>query len=289
MATGIKITKALYGTGTNTVDVKAGVSSHIKEGELNLVVSPDSLGVEDPAPGQTKQLTVSYTINNGDVNTKSAYDNEAIIVNAPSERLASGLDIVKASYGYAGNMTDVTDAIRNYIKDGLIKLKVSPTALGIPDPNPNKQKVLEVDYTLNGAKNSESVKDNSTFSVSAPPADAPTGDGTSLGTQIGIAIGWTLAYTLLFAAAQASYIYGDMFYKWTGYLFWALVGIPVVVYALTGSVIALIISPISFSAICGFAMLYPFYSGSKLPIVQAAQPVENVITSLTPSVPSITQ
>ena len=111
MATGIKITKATYGVGSKTVDVKAAVSSNIKEGELNLIVSPDSLGVEDPAPGQTKQLTVSYTINNGDINTKSAYDNEAVIVSAPSARLASGLDIVKASYGYAGNMTDVTDAI----------------------------------------------------------------------------------------------------------------------------------------------------------------------------------
>lgn len=272
MATGIKITKATYGVGSNTVDVKAAVSSNIKEGELNLVVSPDSLGVEDPAPGQTKQLTVSYTINNGDTNTKSAYDNEAIIVNAPSARLASGLDIVKASYGYAGNMTDVTDAIRNYIRDGLIKLKVSPSALGIPDPNPNKQKVLEVDYTLNGAKNSESIKDNSFFQVSAPPADAPTGDGPSLGTQIGWTIAYALMYSAYFIGIFAAYNYGWLFNQPAAYFFGAV------------SVI-----PFGFFAVCLFAMGYPLYSGTKLPILPLSPSMKNVITSLTPSVPSITQ
>jgi hypothetical protein len=272
MATGIKITKATYGVGSNTVDVKAAVSSNIKEGELNLVVSPDSLGVEDPAPGQTKQITVSYTINNGDVNTKSAYDNEAIIVNAPSERLASGLDIVKASYGYAGNMTDVTDAIRNYIRDGLIKLKVSPTSMGIPDPNPNKQKVLEVDYTLNGAKNSESIKDNSTFSVSAPPADAPTGDGTSFGTQVGWAIAYALMYSAYFIGIFAAYNYGKLFNQPASYFFGAL------------SVL-----PFGFLAVCLFAFGYPLYSGSKLSILPAQTVVENVMKPLTSSMPSITQ
>lgn len=272
MATGIKITKATYGVGSKTVDVKAAVSSNIKEGELNLVVSPDSLGVEDPAPGQTKQLTVSYTINNGDVNTKSAYDNEAVIVSAPPAKLASGLDIVKATYGYAGNMTDVTDAIRNYIKDGLIKLKVSPSALGIPDPNPNKQKILEVDYTLNGAKNSESIKDNSTFSVSAPPADAPTGDGTSLGTQIGWGIAYALMYSFHFIGVFAAYNYGKLFNSTAAYFFGAISLIP-----------------FGFFAICLFALGYPLYSGSKLTIIPSTSVVENVIKPLTPSVPSITQ
>lgn len=260
MVTGIKITKATYGSGSKTVDVRAAVSSNIKEGELNLVVSADSLGVEDPAPGQTKQLTVSYTINNGDVNVKSAYDNEAIIVAAPSERLASGLDIVKAQYGYPGNMTEVTDAIRNYIKDGLIKLKVSPSAVGLPDPNPNKQKVLEIDYTLNGAKNSETVKDNSTFSVSAPPLDAPTGDGSSIGTQIGYAVAYALGYSFYFIMIVASFKYGQLFNSGAAYFFGAL------------SVI-----PFGFLIVCLFAMGYPIYSGSKLVIIQT---VPSVVSSV---------
>lgn len=266
MATGIKITKATYGAGSKLVDVKGAVSSHIKEGELNLVVSADSLGVEDPAPGQTKQLTVSYTINDGDTNVKSAYDNEAIIISAPPARVASGLDIVKAQYGYPGNMTDVTDAIRNYISNGLIKLKVSPSAVGIPDPNPNKQKTLEVDYTLNGSKNSESIKDNSMFHVSAPPASSPSGDGTSIGTQIGWAIAYAIMYSFYFIGIVAAYKYGQLFNSAAAYFFAAL------------SVI-----PFGFFAVCLFAMGYPMYSGTKLPIIQ------NVMNPLTPSIPSITQ
>jgi hypothetical protein len=265
MATGIKITKATYGAGSKTVDVKAAVSSNIKDGELNLIVSPDSLGVEDPAPGQTKQLTVSYTINDGDTNTKSAYDNESILISAPPAKVASGLDIVKAQYGYPGNMTDVTDAIRNYISNGLIKLKVSPSAVGIPDPNPNKQKTLEVDYTLNGAKNSESIKDNSMFSVSAPPAESPTGSDVSLGNQIGWAVAYALLYTLQAAGVFSAYTYGKLFNGPTAWFFGAL------------SVI-----PFGFFGVCFFAMCYPLYSGTKLTIVQ------NVINPLTPSTAIIT-
>lgn len=282
MATGIKITKAQYGIGTKTVDVKAAVSSHIKDGELNLVVSPDSLGVDDPAPGQTKELTVTYTVNNGSQNVKSAYDNEAIIISAPSERVASGLDIKKAEYGYPGNMVDVTNAIRNHIRDGLIKLKVSPTALGIPDPNPNKQKTLEVDYTLNGGKNSDSIKDNSFFSVSAPPAQG-TGNDQNLGVEFGWAIFWSIMYALLISAAVASYNYGLLFNQWVAYLFGSLVGAPVIGYVFSQDIISLIISPIMFSFICTFAMLYPFYSGYKLPVVQ------NVIIPFTSSTPIIPQ
>lgn len=263
MATGIKITNATYGVGSNTVDVKASVISHIKEGELNLIVSSDSLGVDDPAPGQTKQLTVSYTINNGSVNTKSAYDNEAIIISAPPERVASGLDIVKAHYGYAGNMTDVTDAVRNYIRDGLIKLKVSPDAVGLPDPNPNKQKVLEVDYTLNGSKNSESIKDNQFFSVSAPPATNSKSSGMNIGTEIGYAILWTILYALYFMGIIAAYNYGKLFNQPTAYFFGIISLVPL----------------FGFWSVCIFAMLYPLYSGVKLPIVQ------NVIVPLTPSLP----
>lgn len=266
MATGIKITKATYGVGSNIVDVKAAVSSNIKDGELNLIVSPDSLGVADPAPGQTKQLTVSYTINGGDTNTKTAYDNEAILISAPSARVASGLDIVKAQYGYPGNMTDVTDAIRSYIRDGLIKLKVSPAAVGIPDPNPNKQKTLEVDYTLNGAKNSESIKDDSTFSVSAPPASSSSGSDTNVGAQIGWTIAYTLIYTLQAIGVFSAYTYGKLFNNPTAWFFGALSAVP-----------------FGFFGVCLFAMGYPLYSGSKLTIV------ENVINPLTSSTAIITQ
>lgn len=172
MATGIKIVKALYGVSPNNVDVTASVVSHVKDGSINLVVTPDSLGVTDPNPGKEKTLDVTYTINNGPSNTQSVRDNEVFMLNAPPERKATGLEISKAEYGYAGNFTDVTNAVQNYVKDGIINLNVAFKNLGIPDPNPNKQKELKVNYTLNGAENTQVLKDGQTFNVAAPIGDA---------------------------------------------------------------------------------------------------------------------
>ena len=168
MSTGIKVLKASYGIGSSKVDVTSEVSTHIKDGSLNLVVTTDSLGIPDPAPGQLKTLDVSYSINNGKANTQSLKDNELLIVNAPPEREATGLQIVKAEYGYAGNFTDVTNAVQNHLRNGSINIKVSPKTMGIPDPNPNKQKSLQLEYTLNGSENMNTYNDGDTVSINAP-------------------------------------------------------------------------------------------------------------------------
>jgi hypothetical protein len=188
-ATGISITKALYGAGSNTVDVTKTVASHISDGKINLVVTADSLGVNDPAPGQQNTLTVTYTINGGSSNTESIPDNGVFSLNAPSAIEATGLQIVKAEYGYTGNMTDVTDALQRYVKNGSIKVKVSSKAMGIPDPNPSKQKTLSVTYTLNGATNTQDINDGTTFSVSAPAVESPSTTTASQNTK-------TLMYTI---------------------------------------------------------------------------------------------
>jgi hypothetical protein len=201
---GIKILKASYGTGTNNVDVTTAVSSHIKDGYLNLVVSPDSLNVTDPAPGQMKILDVSFTINNGRTMGEMVKDNEVLRIGAPAVPTASGLQITKAEYGYVGNFTDVTDAIQNHVRNGSIKIKVSPSTAGIPDPNPNKQKTLSVDYELNGAKNSVDVVDGKMLDISAPPEEQPDNKSPSQHVMSGfgmiyMAIGKFLAmflYTL---------------------------------------------------------------------------------------------
>jgi len=184
---GIKILNASYGAGSKTVDVTSAVSSHIKDGELNLVVSPDSLNVTDPAPNQTKQLNVSYTINNGSKNSTVINDNGILLLSAPPERKADGLQIIKAEYGYAGNFTDVTNAIQTQVNNGSINIKVGPKTAGIPDPNPNKQKTLQVEYSLNGAKNSQSFNDGQTFALSAPPEEQVDNKSP---TQHVVSIGW---------------------------------------------------------------------------------------------------
>lgn len=201
---GIKILKATYGTGTTSVDVTKGVASHIKDGTLNLTVTPDSLNVTDPAPGQQKSLDVSYTINNGSTMGQMVNDNEVLMISAPPERKATGLQIVKAEYGYPGNFVDVTDAIQNHVRDGTIKIKVSPSTAGVPDPNPNKLKTLSVQYELNGAPNTVDVTDGKTLNISAPPEEladnkTPSQHAMSVFTMLYSAVGKFLAmflYTL---------------------------------------------------------------------------------------------
>jgi hypothetical protein len=169
---GIRITKALYGTGTQTIDVAKSVMSHIKDGNLTLTVTPDALNIPDPAPGQQKILDVAYTINNGKQMGQMVKDNEVLMISAPPERRATGLEITKADYGYPGNFTDVTDAIQNHIKNGTINITVGYKSAGIPDPNPNKQKSLVVEYHINGSPNTIELVDGKNLNISAPPMDS---------------------------------------------------------------------------------------------------------------------
>lgn len=168
---GIKITKALYGTGSTTVDVAKTIMTHMRDGSINLVISPDSLNVKDPAPGEQKTLDITYVINNGNTMSQLVKDNEVLMISAPPERRATGLQITKAEYGYPGNFTDVTDAVQNYVKNGSINIKVGYETVGLPDPNPNKQKTLDVEYEINGSRNTIQLQDGKMLNISAPPGD----------------------------------------------------------------------------------------------------------------------
>ena len=166
---GISISTAKYGVGSTTVDALAGVTSQDHDGVINFTVSASALNVEDPAPGQTKTLNVTYTINGGSSNSVAVKDGEVLHIDAPPARTASGLEITKAQYGYQGNYTDVTNAVQDKVSNGSISLKVGFAAVGLPDPNPQKQKELKVEYKINGAASSQTVSDGQTFSISAPP------------------------------------------------------------------------------------------------------------------------
>lgn len=165
---GLNILSATYGTSSASKDVTQIITGLVNDGILNLSISTHSLNVEDPAPGQVKTLKITYTINGGSSTTIEEIDGGSISLNAPPERHASGLQIKKAEYGVDGNMTDVTDAVRRKMNKGSINLKVGFNEVGLPDPNPQKQKHLSVNYTINGAENSKTFKDGEMFNVSAP-------------------------------------------------------------------------------------------------------------------------
>jgi hypothetical protein len=209
MSSGLSILSARYGVGSTTIDVKSSVLAHTKDGSINLVVNPSSLNIEDPAVGQLKTLTVEYTINGGSSNITSVKDGDYLKIDAPPERSASGLQIVKAEYGYQGNFADVTSAIQNYLSNGSISITVSPSTVGIPDPNPAKPKLLKVDFTVNGASMSQSIPDGQKFTISAPPinrdattpvADSVTSVSSALFSGIWSLIKYTFFLTTIFLA-----------------------------------------------------------------------------------------
>lgn len=174
MSNGLTILSAVYGVGTLSVDVLSAVLSQTRDGKVNFAVSPTALNVNDPAPGQIKTLTVEYSINGGSSNTSTVKDGDYFKIDAPPERIASGLQIVKAEYGYEGNYTDVTDAVQNHLSNGSINITVSPSTVGIPDPNPSKPKFLKLDVTINGVPSGYKVPDGQKFDLSAPSADNRT-------------------------------------------------------------------------------------------------------------------
>jgi hypothetical protein len=240
---GIVVSNATYGTNSSSVDVTKAVSNAVRNGVLSINnVGPSALDVEDPAPSDPKTLNVSYSINGGSAQSTSVRDGDNLFVNAPPERVASGLQITRAEYGYPSNFTDVTSAVQMMVRNGKIDLKVSFSAVGLPDPNPNKQKELQVDYTINGAKNSKTFKDGERFFVSAPATEGP--DSSTPAKNVGGAIN-IIFYNILrligvFLYAWSVFVameYGKNFvspYLWGALAvvlpFFAFWGIPIIAF-----------------------------------------------------------
>jgi len=240
---GILVSNATYGTSSASTDVTGTVSAAIKDGVLSIPsVSPTSLNVADPAAGQAKMLHVSYTINGGDGLMTAVRDNESLYINAPPQRTASGLQIVKAEYGVDGNFTDVTNVLQDMVKNGSIDTKIGFKELGLPDPNPNKKKQFEVEYTINGAKNMKTLSDGDRFKQSAPAVEATSNTTPTqhVGSFMGIvfkSVGYFFGmflYTLsIFTAIEygnqfgSSMLWGALAFFIPFFSFW---GLPIITF-----------------------------------------------------------
>jgi hypothetical protein len=241
---GISVSNATYGTTSSSVDVTTAVSNAVKNGVLSMNnISPATLDITDPAPNQSKTLNVSYSINGGAGLSTSVRDGDNLYVNDPPERVATGLRITRAEYGYTGNFTDVTNAVQLMVNNGRIDLRVSFSAVGLPDPNPHKQKELQVDYTLNGAPNSKTFKDGERFFVSAPAVEGPDSvtPAANVSSAIGILfsnvarfLGVFLYVWSIFAAMEYGknfvnpYVWGALAFFMPFFAFW---GIPPIAFA----------------------------------------------------------
>jgi hypothetical protein len=240
---GIVVTNATYGTSSASTDVTSTVSAAIKDGVLSISsVSPTSLNVSDPAAGQAKMLHVSYTINGGDGLMTAVRDNESLYINAPPQRTASGLQITKAEYGVDNNFTDVTNVLQDMVKNGSIDTKIGFKELGLPDPNPNKKKQFEVEYTINGAKNMKTLSDGDRFKQSAPAVDAVsnTTPTQQVGSFVGVlfkSVAYFFSMFLYTLSVFTAIEYGNQFISpmlWGGVAFFipffSFWGLPIVTF-----------------------------------------------------------
>jgi hypothetical protein len=81
---GLTIIKASYGIQGNFTDVTGEVAGLIQDGELNFTVTPQQLGILDPAPGVIKELQIQHSINKGKKNLLTVKDNDQVLLSVPN-------------------------------------------------------------------------------------------------------------------------------------------------------------------------------------------------------------
>jgi hypothetical protein len=85
--------------------------------------------------------------------------------------MAQGGDLVRAEWGVPGNRVDVTDRVRVFVHDGVLRLEVTRFALGIdPAPHQNKDLVIRV-RRWNGEVEEFKYPERSTVALELDPED----------------------------------------------------------------------------------------------------------------------
>src|SRR5882724_3741937 len=139
---GLHINRAVYGSGSRSLDVTSRLNSQIQGGQLNLEVNNQTMG-RDPAPSQPKILTVQYTLN--------GRSNQVVINEGDTLRLPYGassqnnLHVNWATYGSGYRTSDVTSRLNSQIQNDQLILQVNPNSMG-GDPAPGEAKTLTVQY-----------------------------------------------------------------------------------------------------------------------------------------------
>jgi hypothetical protein len=98
---GLEVVKATYGSGNAISDVTDDAKILAKDGVMNFVVSSQSLGIINPAPGSVNTFQISLKINGGDPTILSKNDGEVFYISAPSIKekekpIRHGLNILSA-------------------------------------------------------------------------------------------------------------------------------------------------------------------------------------------------
>lgn len=157
----LTIRSAVFGVFGNPIDVTAHVVEASKEGVLKIKAENDLLGA-DPAPGDTKALTVIYT-QGGAEQTQSVREGDTLVI---ERRPGVSLVIVEATWGEVAPFYEVTDRLTKAMTDGVLFVKVDKKLLG--DPSVGNAKELHVEYSVAKTSHFVVVKEGETLRLPAP-------------------------------------------------------------------------------------------------------------------------
>jgi hypothetical protein len=132
-----------------------------------------------------------------------------------------GLKILNATYGVDTNRIDITKEIQQQVQDGELNLTVDSNTFGIVDPAPGVKKSLNIQYSVNGGKPINLLKDDGeVVTLSVPtPKDKKPNHGQFLAVTIGYFI---LAFGTAFLANSIYKLslegFFGMNYQFVGYI-----------------------------------------------------------------------
>lgn len=187
----LHINRAVYGIGNRSFDVTSRLNSRIEGEQLNVQVNNQNMG-GDPAPYQTKTLTVEYTLN-GETGNATIREGEVLLLPysnnsdvtpnkntsdvTPSDNNRDGtLQVTVAFYGSGYLTADVTSRVNSQVHGGQINLLVNDDSMG-GDPAPGQAKALTVQYAINGETNQIVVNEGDTLRLPLTNTSQNNGDG----------------------------------------------------------------------------------------------------------------
>src|SRR5581483_5405535 len=169
----LQITRATYGNGDRARDVTGVLASQVRNNQLNLRVSNETMG-GDPAEGRTKTLTVWYTAG-GRPGQTTVREGQMLVLGAGAVypgggyprggyQGGGGLRLLRAEYGVGDRWVDVTQRLNSQISNDRLSVRVTNDTMG-RDPAEEKAKTLVVWYVYGGRTANVTVNEKSTLNL----------------------------------------------------------------------------------------------------------------------------
>ncbi len=164
----LRILRAEYGAGDRLVDVTARLNSQIRNGQLSLRVTNDTMG-RDPVEEHRKALTVWY-VYRGRTATVTVPEKSVLTLPNGNPSYLGNLVIMRAQYGADYRFRDVTSLLSSRVQGDQLNMRINNDAMG-GDPAPDRPKILTVSYQFNGQPGQVVISENGTLNLPGSGSD----------------------------------------------------------------------------------------------------------------------